>query len=291
MTHDVAMKNDAAQRSETPLQTKVAGLESGREPIKAFDLTQFFAVSSFLCIGVLASLSVAIEFRALTQHSLKRDAVVMQEFTQSMGDTMGLEFELTRTLRGSEPTAVTEFFTRVAEFPAVIRANIYAPDQTVIWSNNSALIGQRFTDNVHLQRAVAGELVFKLSDRTSKSKKEYEYFPENITKFAEFYFPIWNLERNRIIAVVEIYENSEVLLQAVKDGMWFIWMSALVGGGLLYGLLVWIIRRASFVMQAQQEQLVESETMAAIGEMASAVAHGIRNPRNWPWRIRPRIPS
>jgi two-component system sensor histidine kinase HydH len=279
MTHDLAMKNVPVQRSEAAAETEAVRLEYRRGQIKAFNLTRFFALASLLCIGVLASLSVVILYRALAHHMLERDATAMQEFTQSIGDTEALEFDLTLVQLMGEPMAITEFFMHVAELPNVIRTNIYAPNQATIWSSDPELIGKRFTDNIHLQQAIAGELVFKLSDPSSISKEEYEYFSEDIKKLAEYYYPIWNVERNKIVAIVEIYKNPEVLLQAVKDGMWFIWMSALVGGGLLYGMLVWIIRRASVVMQTQQEQLVESETMAAIGE------------RNWPWRIRPRIPS
>jgi signal transduction histidine kinase len=278
MTHDLAMKNVPVQRSEAAAETEAVRLEYRRGQIKAFNLTRFFALASLLCIGVLASLSVVILYRALAHHMLERDATAMQEFTQSIGDTEALEFDLTLVQLMGEPMAITEFFMHVAELPNVIRTNIYAPNQATIWSSDPELIGKRFTDNIHLQQAIAGELVFKLSDPSSISKEEYEYFSEDIKKLAEYYYPIWNVERNKIVAIVEIYKNPEVLLQAVKDGMWFIWMSALVGGGLLYGMLVWIIRRASVVMQTQQEQLVESETMAAIGEMASAVAHGIRNP-------------
>jgi signal transduction histidine kinase len=42
--------------------------------------------------------------------------------------------------------------------------------------------------------------------------------------------------------------------------------------------LFWLVRRADQLIQHQQEQLVQSETLAAVGEMGSAVAHGIRNP-------------
>jgi two-component system sensor histidine kinase HydH len=264
MTHDLAMKNVPVQRSEAAAETEAVRLEYRRGQIKAFNLTRFFALASLLCIGVLASLSVVILYRALAHHMLERDATAMQEFTQSIGDTEALEFDLTLVQLMGEPMAITEFFMHVAELPNVIRTNIYAPNQATIWSSDPELIGKRFTDNIHLQQAIAGELVFKLSDPSSISKEEYEYFSEDIKKLAEYYYPIWNVERNKIVAIVEIYKNPEVLLQAVKDGMWFIWMSALVGGGLLYGMLVWIIRRASVVMQTQQEQLVESETMAAM---------------------------
>ena len=52
----------------------------------------------------------------------------------------------------------------------------------------------------------------------------------------------------------------------------------LVGGLLLFAVLQGIIRRAAAQLNAQHARLVEAETMAAVGEMGSTVAHGIRNP-------------
>ena len=39
-----------------------------------------------------------------------------------------------------------------------------------------------------------------------------------------------------------------------------------------------MVRRADQVIRSQQSRLVETETLSALGEIASAVAHGIRNP-------------
>jgi signal transduction histidine kinase len=47
---------------------------------------------------------------------------------------------------------------------------------------------------------------------------------------------------------------------------------------LLYAALFWLAARAQDTMARQQQRLVESEALAAIGAVASAVAHGIRNP-------------
>ena len=51
-----------------------------------------------------------------------------------------------------------------------------------------------------------------------------------------------------------------------------------IGRLILYATLYWIVRRADGIMREQQQRLVDIETLAAVGEMASAVAHGIRNP-------------
>jgi len=55
-------------------------------------------------------------------------------------------------------------------------------------------------------------------------------------------------------------------------------LGAIAVGLLLYLLLFVIVARAARVMARQQAALVAAERLAMAGEMASAVAHGLRNP-------------
>jgi DNA-binding NtrC family response regulator len=81
-----------------------------------------------------------------------------------------------------------------------------------------------------------------------------------------------------VIGVVEVYKSPDALLSAVEAGKRLIWLTAAAGGLVLYLVLFWIVKRTSAVMLEQRDRLIANETMVAIGEMASAVAHGLRNP-------------
>jgi len=81
-----------------------------------------------------------------------------------------------------------------------------------------------------------------------------------------------------VAAVVEIYKAPKSLFDAMESARYLVWMSVAGATLFLYLSLFWIIYRANLVIRSQQLRLVESETMVAIGEMASAVAHSIRNP-------------
>jgi len=78
--------------------------------------------------------------------------------------------------------------------------------------------------------------------------------------------------------VVELYKTPDALSEAIHDARRVVWASASLGGLLLFAALFWIVRRADSIMRDQQRRLLESETLALVGEMASAVAHAVRNP-------------
>lgn len=96
--------------------------------------------------------------------------------------------------------------------------------------------------------------------------------------FIENYLPVYDTPGGGVIGVVEVYKSPTVVFGAIDRGRTLIWVSATLSALVLYLALFWIIRRASNVMRVQQDRLVANETLAAIGEMASAVAHGLRNP-------------
>jgi signal transduction histidine kinase len=77
---------------------------------------------------------------------------------------------------------------------------------------------------------------------------------------------------------VEVYRVPATLFATIAVGQRMIWASAAIGGAFLIATLFSIVSRADRVMRSQHERLLETETLSALGEMASAVAHGIRNP-------------
>jgi two-component system sensor histidine kinase HydH len=78
--------------------------------------------------------------------------------------------------------------------------------------------------------------------------------------------------------VVEIYRVPDALFAAIDAGVRQVWLAAALGMALLYAALFGIALRARRLMARQQQLLVEAEALSAIGAVASAVAHGIRNP-------------
>jgi signal transduction histidine kinase len=247
---------------------------------RPFNLTRRFSVLSLVCIASISAASALLLSNFLTDKMLHRDAVVSMEFVQAMvlSDKAATYF-----LAGRSSNTTGEFEQALKEFalmPDVLRANVYARDRSVIWSSDKSLIGKRFDDNLELDEALAGELVTEsgIVRKEEHIEAAHQFLGDGVKYFVETYVPIWDQERTTVIGVVELYRTPDALFAAIHDGEKLIWASAAFGGLFLYATLFWIVWRADRIMRGQQRRLVEIETLAAVGEMASAVAHGIRNP-------------
>ncbi|HWT09367.1 MAG TPA: ATP-binding protein, partial [Roseomonas sp.] len=217
--------------------------------------------------------------RFLTAHILERDAAVSGEFIESIVRAeRSWHWFLTPGAEGAR-SPLESFFNHIAQMPGVVRANVYQRDGTVLWSSNPEMIGRRFTGNPQLDSAFAGHILVEYGD-VDLAKPEHMALGSETggSRFMEAYLPVWDAERRAVVGVVEIYRLPEALFRAVDEGVRLVWLSSAAGALLLYLALAWLVRRAGRAIRDQQDRLMEAEALAAIGAVASAVAHGIRNP-------------
>jgi signal transduction histidine kinase len=168
----------------------------------------------------------------------------------------------------------------MTKMPDVVRTNVYSPQGQVIWSSDAMLIGRRFGPNAELDKALNAELVVHsgIVDRERLPKSEHLDFDSGVHSFVESYIPIFDEHGSKVIGVVELYKAPRDLFDAIRSGERLLWATAFAAGVFLYAALFWIVRRAHGIIERQRERLVEGEALAVMGEMSSAVAHGLRNP-------------
>jgi signal transduction histidine kinase len=160
--------------------------------------------------------------------------------------------------------------------PGVLRANAYGQDRSIVWSTEPELLGQRFLDNPELEEAFRGGRPVDSGMMGETEKREHALLSDVF--FVENYLPIWDDAEGRVIGVVEFYRTPVELLDAIRKGRRDIWLGAAAAGVVVYIALFGLVLRADRVIRRQTAALGESQTMAALGEMASAVAHSLRNP-------------
>ncbi|MFQ5597074.1 MAG: sensor histidine kinase [Nitrospiria bacterium] len=242
-----------------------------------FNLIHWFSILSFLCIALISAGSALLLSRFLTNNILQRDAEVTKAFVQSTArqENIVTYFEERNIDKTNE--VFNDFFSRIATMPEVVRVYVYDVDGNVIWSDDPRLIDHNFMPNPELIQALSGKLTVS-SGISGKPTKAEHVFEQEATFFAEVYIPIWNEDESEVIGVFEVYKVPLMLFNTIKRGNRLVWASAAIGGFFLYASLFWIVRRAAYVMRDQQAQLVESEKLSVVGELTSAVIHGIRNP-------------
>jgi two-component system, NtrC family, sensor histidine kinase HydH len=226
-----------------------------------FRMMRWFSVLSLLSIGAFCIVSCYLLSTFLTQQMLHRDGAVMQEFVQAVAD---IEAAKSR-LAGREPdirdSNMRELFDHLAGVPGMVRISIYAPDQSIVWSSEKNRVGGRLAGGEGLGTALKGEMTV-----------------ESGLNFVETYLPVRDINSGHVMGVAQLLRTPTALFQTISEGQKLIWLIGILSGLCLYLILFWIVYRADSVIRTQQSRLVESETLAAVGEMGSAVAHGIRNP-------------
>lgn len=245
-----------------------------------FNLSRWFAVVALLSITVIAVAMGALLDRFITGRLLWQEAVLTQEFVQGLVQVdKSLPAYLADPTRGLD--ADTEAaFAQIAALPDMLRANVYGPDRRLVWSSDRALIGRSFGPNDELDTALTGQVVTQAAEPgpTAPDKAEHEDLKHPEHNFVEIYVPVMDPRGQHVLAVIEFYKNPRALATALTGLRLNIVLGAGVSGLVLFAALFGLVRRADLTIRSQQKQLVDNETLAVIGEMSAAVAHGIRNP-------------
>jgi two-component system, NtrC family, sensor histidine kinase HydH len=246
-----------------------------------FNLSRWFAIVGLVSIAVVGAASALLLSHFLTDSMLLQEGSMTMQFVQSLVST---EKSLPEFLTGAQTRNAAELeaaLRHIRAVPDTLRANLYNRDHQLIWSTDPKLIGRKFGANEELEEALAGQLVVHgdaEDDEETPHKEEHVDLKEHGDFFVEVYVPVRDAPRGKVIGVVELYKSPQALGEALHSGRLYIFIGAAAASLFLYLALFGLSRRADAVIRAQQERLVESEILATVGEMGSAVAHGIRNP-------------
>lgn len=238
------------------------------------NLSRWFALVGLVSIASISAVSGWLLSGFLTERLLQQEARLTHEFVDRL-----VEVEEARPFFAAvqQPPAPQwrELVDHISRLPDVLRANLYSPQRVIVWSTDPTLVGKEFKDNPELEQALRGELV---AHGGEGEKLEHDALGTRYPFFVEIYSPVRDPARAAVVGVVELYKAPTALFAAIGAAQRAVWLGAALAGSFLYAALFWMVRRADLLMRGQRERLVQSETLAALGEMSSAVAHGIRNP-------------
>lgn len=270
---------------------------------RPFNLLRWFSIVTFVVIAAVSSVLAVVASRFFVAETIQRDALLTAQFIRTIADaevrhvdearhvdsnlglTMGqfLDFRVTPGELGISHDTLdrvrSEFYDHIARLPDALLVTVFAPDGLVVWSTNPTLVGKPSDHNADLTEAMRSKAMVARGHAqrtgTDASERQFVRAPNNL--YIENYVPLFDRDGN-IVAVIEVYKEPISLILTLEKGYRLIWGGAVLAGLVVYLSLFWIAYRAAEQIRSQQKQLIENETLVVVGEMSSAVAHGLRNP-------------
>jgi signal transduction histidine kinase len=247
----------------------------------AFSLSRWFTTVGGLSLALLAVIGALLLSRLFEERMLLQDGRLTMQFVQGIIDVEGAAsyFELPQADRDNY---MEQLLAHIARSPDVLRTILYDRVRRVVWSSDPSLTGRSFAGetNAELDAALAGRLAIheEQAGEAGREKAEHSNLPADEDHFIELYVPVWDPGRRNVVGAVELYRAPGLLRATISSGVRLIWAGAMGAAIILYVALLPLVRRADAMIRGQQDRIVEAETFAAMGDLGSAVAHGIRNP-------------
>ena len=245
-------------------------------------LTTRFALYSFVCVSIMTTALWLIVSNYLINQILDREWQTTAQMVRTDVRKFLEDFDFKTKDRKSVGYKFANLLDYVRRSPDILRFKVYSPQSVVLWSDDKQLVGKAFPGNRQLQKALRGEVI---ADMASLERSESSLDGYAATRAIEIYIPIYSENGRELLGVFETHRRSDSVIRAIHQARLVVLLGAVGGGLLLYLSLFAIVRQAARKIAEQQEnllkmrsELIASQRMAVIGEMAAAVAHGIGNP-------------
>lgn len=240
--------------------------------------TRRFAAISLLCVVVTALASATLLSKYVAERMIRHNAELARDFVGSlMRMHQGDQFFVNR----NDTRGIESLFVELSRMPGLGHANVFDTARRVVWSTNEGAIGKDAGANDELDHALAGQLEVEseLLEASSFIKPEHAFLRDNARDAIEVYIPVRaSATGDGVVGVIELYMLPEGLISDVHEMTRFVWIACVLSGLVTYLALVWLVMQADRQIAQQQRTIVANESLVAVGDMASAVAHGLRNP-------------
>lgn len=163
------------------------------------------------------------------------------------------------------PVQIEEFIEGLKYFGQIFRVKIWGDNARVLWSDNTSIVGNHFPDNAQYLAAWKGKIVY----RTTKPQEAEQATEADHKQVLEIYTPAYH--NGNIIAVIELYEATDILFEEIQKSTNFIWLLVSCSGLISYALLFYIfysshVRQKQIISKLSLVQDVTIMSLAAVAE-------------------------
>jgi putative nucleotidyltransferase with HDIG domain len=218
--------------------------------VRSLTLLRVFLVASGALLAVAAIVLGFTLTNALRDQALEDAKVSLTQYTNGV-----LSSQLLRDskviVRRKMPTLVER---DLSSRPDVVSVKVWRADGVLAWTNVAPeRIGKQFPLEGHLQEVVeTGEAEAELEELGESAENEAES-KLGLDHVLEVYAPI--RAGRRIAGVYEIYADPATIEASIAQGKRVIWMTTLVIFGVVWGLLLILVRAASDLLKRQTDRL------------------------------------
>jgi signal transduction histidine kinase len=139
----------------------------------------------------------------------------------------------------------------------IVALKIWRNDGLVLFSNDTAAMGKKFSIDEGLAAALQGDIFSEISERSDAQQNEHG---QPMARLIETYTPIHADRTGDVIAAAEFYVTPDDVDREAGAAQRHSWL--LVAGTMLtlYLWLFWVVRRGSRTIEDQQSELNEKVT-------------------------------
>lgn len=217
---------------------------------RSLTLLRVFIVASGALLGVAAIVLGFLLTNAVRNQALEDAKVSLTQYTNGVLSSQLLRDSQVVVRRKMPPLVERDLASR----PDVVSVKVWRADGVLAWTNLAPeRIGRQYPVEGHLEEVVETGIAEAELEELGHSTEDAAEAKLGLDHVLEVYAPI--RAGRRIAGVYEIYADPSTMEASIAREKRVIWMTTMMIFGIVWGLLLFLVRGASALLERQTDRL------------------------------------